>query len=69
MRRTGLFVGLSTLDIVYRVAAPPGPDEKVQAAGQDLAAGGPATNAAVTFAALGGAATLGTSPPNWRHAG
>ncbi len=56
----GAFTGLSTLDIVYRVVAPPGRDEKVQATGQDLAAGGPAANAAVTFAALGGAATLVT---------
>ena len=66
MRAAGLFVGLSTLDIVYRVAVPPGPDEKVQAAGQELAAGGPAANAAVTFAALGGAPTLVT--PLGRHA-
>jgi sugar/nucleoside kinase (ribokinase family) len=61
VRRAGLFVGLSTLDVVYRVAAPPGPDEKVQASGQDLAAGGPVTNAAVTFAALGGAPMLVTA--------
>jgi len=66
VRAAGLFVGLSTLDIVYRVAAPPGPDEKVQAAGQELAAGGPVANAAVTFAALGGAPTLVT--PLGRHA-
>jgi sugar/nucleoside kinase (ribokinase family) len=65
VRDLGLFVGLSTLDIVYRVAAPPGPDEKVQAAGQELAAGGPVANAAVTFAALGGAPTLVT--PLGRH--
>jgi sugar/nucleoside kinase (ribokinase family) len=57
----GMFVGLSTLDIVYRVVAPPGPDEKVQALAQELAAGGPAANAAVTFAALGGSATLVTA--------
>ena len=61
MRAAGLFVGLSTLDIVYRVAVPPGPDQKVQAAGQELAAGGPAANAAVTFAAVGGAPTLVTA--------
>jgi len=65
VRTPGLFVGLSTLDIVYRVAAPPGPDEKVQATGQELAAGGPVANAAVTFAALGGAPTLVT--PLGRH--
>jgi len=55
------FVGLSTLDMVYRVPAPPGPDEKVQATAQDFAAGGPAANAAVTFAALAGSAAPGGS--------
>lgn len=57
----GLFAGLATLDVVYRVGRPPGPDEKVQAERQDLAAGGPAANAAVTFAALGGRAVLLTA--------
>jgi sugar/nucleoside kinase (ribokinase family) len=60
-RVVGLFAGLSTLDVVYRVERPPGPDEKVQALRQDLAAGGPAANAAVTFAALGGRAVLATA--------
>lgn len=57
----GLFAGLATLDVVYRVSRPPEPDEKVQAMRQDFAAGGPATNAAVTFAALGGRAVLLTA--------
>lgn len=57
----GLFVGLTTVDVVQRVAWFPGPDEKVQASRADLAAGGPAANAAVTFAALGGRATLLTA--------
>lgn len=56
----GLFVGLATLDMVYRVPEHPGPNRKVVAVRQDLAAGGPAANAAVTFAALGGAARLVT---------
>jgi len=70
-RRAGLFVGLSTLDIVYRVAAPPARDEKVQATSQELAAGGPVANAAVTFAALSGQPTLVTAlgrHPLARHA-
>lgn len=54
----GLFAGLATLDVVYRVRGSPGPDEKVQALRQDIAAGGPAANAAVAFAALGGCAVL-----------
>jgi sugar/nucleoside kinase (ribokinase family) len=57
----GLFAGLTTLDTAYRVAALPGANSKVVALGQELAAGGPAANAAVTFAALGGAAVLSTA--------
>lgn len=57
----GLFVGLTTLDVVHRVATPPAPNTKVTAARQDLSAGGPAANAAVTFAALGGRARLLTA--------
>ena len=49
------------MDVVHRVARPPAPDEKVTALGQEIAAGGPATNAAVTFARLGGDATLLTA--------
>ncbi len=54
-------MGLATLDTAYRVAALPARDQKVVALGQELAAGGPAANAAVTFAALGGATTLYTA--------
>ncbi len=57
----GLFVGLVTLDLVQRVDKAPGPNEKVVASAADIAAGGPATNAAVTFATLGGRATLLTA--------
>lgn len=49
----GLFVGLITLDLVYRVEALPQPNEKCVALDSTLAAGGPATNAAVTFSHLG----------------
>lgn len=56
----GVFVGLTTLDLVQRVARPPGPDGKATATWQGLFAGGPAANAAVTFAALGGRAVLVT---------
>lgn len=54
----GLFVGLSTLDMVYQVAALPQPNQKVVALEDALTAGGPATNAAVTFAYLGDRPTL-----------
>ena len=54
----GLFAGLATLDLIHRVRRRPGVDEKVVAQCSDLAAGGPAAAAAVTFSALGGHATL-----------
>jgi sugar/nucleoside kinase (ribokinase family) len=60
MRPRALFVGLCTFDIIQSVARMPGPNEKVTALQQATAAGGPATNAAVTFAFLGGQATLVT---------
>jgi len=57
----GIFVGLATLDTAYRVEALPAPNAKITALSQELAAGGPAANAAVTFAALGGNAVLITA--------
>ena len=48
-----LFTGLATVDLVQRVDRFPAADEKVQSASVDVAAGGPAANAAVTAAALG----------------
>lgn len=58
MAPRGLFVGLATLDLVQRVARRPGANEKVLALRSDLAAGGPAAVAAVTFSALGGRSVL-----------
>lgn len=60
-RPRGLFAGLATLDVIHRVSTRPGPDEKITAEAQFVAAGGPAANAAVTFAALGGKAVLATA--------
>lgn len=57
----GLFVGLATLDVIHRVAALPGPNQKITALTTDVAAGGPAAVAAITFAALGGSALLVTA--------
>lgn len=56
-----MFVGLATLDVVHRVDAQPGTNQKVTAREQHVAAGGPAANAAVTFAGLGGRAILVTA--------
>lgn len=58
-----LFVGLSTVDIVQLVERLPSPNEKVAALDFLVAAGGPATNAAVAFARCGGDATLVTALP------
>ena len=56
--KTGLFLGLATLDLVYLAKKPPGENQKVVAADCTIAAGGPATNAAVAFSSLGNAAVL-----------
>lgn len=61
MSRRGLFAGLATLDLVHTLEQASGPNEKAVALRQDIAAGGPAANAAVTFAALGGEAALMTA--------
>lgn len=58
MAPRGLFVGLTTLDLVQRVPWRPGVNEKVVARRSDLAAGGPAAVAAVAFHALGGYSVL-----------
>ncbi len=56
-----MFVGLCTLDVVHEVERLPTLNEKITARAQAAASGGPATNAAVTFAALGGRAVLLTA--------
>ncbi|MFW7413418.1 PfkB family carbohydrate kinase [Demequina sp. SO4-18] len=60
-----LFTGLCTLDVIQSVDRVPAANEKVAALDMLIAAGGPATNAAVAMAHLGGAATLVTRLP--RH--
>lgn len=57
---TVLLAGLCTVDTVQRVATLPAPGQKVQSLDVDVTAGGPAANAAVTVAALGGDAWLWT---------
>ena len=53
---TALFAGLTTLDVLHRLDHVPDPGLKVTSTGFTMAAGGPATNAAVTYAALEAAA-------------
>ncbi len=54
----GVFLGLATADIVYYVPHHLEKNEKLKAERQLAYAGGPATNAAVTFAAFGNEASL-----------
>jgi sugar/nucleoside kinase (ribokinase family) len=52
----GLFVGVTSVDVVHLVDRVPEPNEKRPALDLLVTTGGPVTNAAVTFAWLGGAA-------------
>ncbi|MEH2052787.1 sugar kinase [Nostoc sp.] len=54
----GLFVGLVTLDLIYLAESAPKSNQKIVATDYTVAAGGPATNAAVTFSHLGNQATV-----------
>jgi sugar/nucleoside kinase (ribokinase family) len=54
----GIFVGLSTIDLIHTVDEFPPADTKAVAHGQKLLVGGPATNAAITFSHFGGDAKL-----------
>jgi len=66
MARKGLFVGMVTLDLVYLTEKLPDNNQKMVASDYSVTAGGPATNAAVTFSYLGNQTTLlgvvGTHP-------
>jgi len=56
-----LFVGRSTYDLCFVLPRYPEEDTKSEVEGYYQAAGGPALNAAIVFAALGGKATLFTA--------
>lgn len=58
-----IFAGLCTLDVIQSVERMPGANEKIAALDFLMAAGGPATNAAVAFAHLGGDARVSTRLP------
>ena len=53
-----LFVGRTTLDVLYRLDRMPEEDTKVYARDMQAAPGGPALNAAITHSLLGGRAML-----------
>jgi sugar/nucleoside kinase (ribokinase family) len=56
--KRGLFVGLVTLDLIYLADSAPQNNQKLVASDYTVAAGGPATNAAVTFNYLGNQAQI-----------
>lgn len=56
-----IFVGLSTIDVIYSVERFPKANEKVAARSQDVFVGGPATNACIACAHLGGKVALVTT--------
>jgi len=66
-----LCVGHAAFDIVFTVDRHPGPDEKCSAPSMIFCGGGPAANASVTVARLGGRSAflgyLGTDPFGSRH--
>lgn len=57
----GIFVGLSTIDVIYSVKDFPSRNTKISAHKQEVYVGGPATNASITFSHLGGRSTLVTA--------
>ena len=61
-----VFVGITTVDLIYGLDGFPRENEKWVARSQEVHCGGPATNAAIAYAFLGGTATLvsaiGTHP-------
>lgn len=63
---SAVFLGLSTVDVIYGVEHVPAENQKSVAHWQQVLCGGPAANAAITYAFLGGTATLvsavGTHP-------
>lgn len=58
MSNCALFVGITTLDLVYLAPHLPEANEKLSAVDSTLSAGGPATNASVAFSYLGNQARL-----------
>ncbi|WP_413175382.1 sugar kinase [Anabaena azotica] len=58
MNKSALFVGLITLDLIYLAQSPPTNNQKLVATDYTVAAGGPATNASVTFSYLGNQSQL-----------
>ena len=62
--KNGLFVGLGGIDMVYYVDHMPPANEKIKTSNYKITVGGPALNAAIACAKLGGSATLVTGIGN-----
>jgi sugar/nucleoside kinase (ribokinase family) len=58
MEKRGLFIGLTTLDLIYQTNQPLKSNHKFVATDMAIAAGGPATNAAIAFQSLGNTAQV-----------
>ena len=58
MSKRCLFVGITTLDLIYLAPHLPQANEKLSAIDHTISAGGPATNASVAFSYLGGQSRL-----------
>lgn len=56
-----VFIGLSTIDVVYNIDEFPRINQKIVALDQNVSVGGPASNASIAFAHLGGKPTLVTA--------
>src|ERR1700761_7381280 len=65
-----VFLGRSTLDLLYEISQFPRENTKTMASRFLAQAGGPALNAAITFASLGGSAQLvsAVGRGGWSHA-
>jgi sugar/nucleoside kinase (ribokinase family) len=61
MKFSGLFAGLTTIDIQYFVDRFPDANKKVKTEAPGMLTGGPATNAAVAFSLLNGGAYLASA--------
>jgi sugar/nucleoside kinase (ribokinase family) len=58
MAHRGLFIGITTLDLIYQTDRPMSTNLKFVATDFAIAAGGPATNAAIAFQSLGNQAQI-----------
>jgi sugar/nucleoside kinase (ribokinase family) len=61
MKFSGLFIGLTTIDIQFRVDSFPDSNQKVKTDAPEIFVGGPASNAAVAFSQLNGGAFLASA--------